>query len=291
MTSRCEQPIPNEKGSSLGSNVGGVTAAFGLREVMHSRASHRDQPCPQGPVFVNERHNTAKLDMQWTTCIRPPLRPDGHHQANLRDTHMEAAPMQDSIAPAREEALTPPPSTSQPRKRRSGAVALGLLITLGLGLAGGMNVHRLVDLDQTATWLHQTGNALQSGLKLARREIASRIESFTSRPVSVAQASQEATSATPSNDAVFGRAVADLSLRVDQVRAANEGSARDLSLGIERIRSSAEQNQRELVAKLVQLTERVERVERQSAAVTVPGVTQPVSQPTTAAPAKPVDKP
>jgi hypothetical protein len=199
--------------------------------------------------------------------------------------------MQDSIAPAREEALTPPPSTSQPRKRRSGAVTLGLLITLGLGLAGGANMHRLVDLDQTATWLHQTGNALQSGLKLARREIGSRIESFTSRPVSVAQASQEATSATPSNDAVFGRAVADLSLRVDQVRAANEGSARDLSLGIERIRSSAEQNQRELVAKLTQLGERLERVERQAAAATAPVVSQPVVQPTAPSPTKPVAKP
>jgi hypothetical protein len=147
-----------------------------------------------------------------------------------------------------------------------------------------------VDLDQTATWLHQTGNALQSGFGAARDEIGSRIASFTSRPVSVAQASQEATSARPDSDEIVERAVNDLSRQVDQVRAANEGSARDLSLGIERLRSSADQNQRELVAKLVQLAERVERVERQAAAATAPVVSPPVVQPTTAAPAKPVAK-
>ena len=55
--------------------------------------------------------------------------------------------MQDITAPAREEALVPaPPNTSQPRKQRIGAVALGVS-ALGLGLAGGMNVHRLMDLD------------------------------------------------------------------------------------------------------------------------------------------------
>jgi len=181
--------------------------------------------------------------------------------------------------------------TSPPRKRHFGVKAFGLLTILGLGVAGGANLHRLVDLDQAAPWLDQTGSILRSGFEAARNEIGSRIASFRSESVSAAQASQEATSATPNHDDNVERAVTDLGAKVDQVRAANEGSARDLSLGIERLRSSAEQNQRELVTKLVQLTERVERVERQSAAVTVPGVTQPVSQPTTAAPAKPVAKP
>jgi hypothetical protein len=201
-------------------------------------------------------------------------------------------PMPDIAAPTREEVLVPAsPNTPQPRKRRCGVKAFGLLTILGLGVAGGANLHRLVDLDQAAPWLEHTGSILRSGFEAARNEIGSRIASFTSKPVSVVQASQEATSlATPNND-IIERAVADLSLRVDQVRAANDGAVRDLGAGIERLRSSVEQNQRELVAKLVQLTERMERIERQAAAVTVPGVTQPVSQPTTAAPAKPVAKP
>ena len=198
--------------------------------------------------------------------------------------------MQDITAPAREEALVlDPPKSPRPRKRRFGVMAFGLLTILGLGVAGGANLHRLVDLDQAAPWLEHTGSILRSGFEAARREIGSRIASFTSKPVSVAQASQEATSlATPNND-IIERAVADLSLRVDQVRAAHDGSARDLGQGIERIQSSADQNHRELVAKLVQLTERVERVERQSAAATAAAVVSPlVVQRATAAPAKPV---
>src|SRR5215212_11153834 len=101
--------------------------------------------------------------------------------------------MPDISPPTREETLAPPAQTSPPRKRRYGVVALGSLTALGLGLAGGLNMHRLVDLDQTATWLQQTGSALQSGFEVARHEIGSRIASFTSRPVSVAQASHEAT--------------------------------------------------------------------------------------------------
>lgn len=204
---------------------------------------------------------------------------------------MEAAPMQDITAPAREEALVlDPPKSPRPRKRRFGVMAFGLLTILGLGVAGGANLHRLVDLDQAAPWLEHTGSILRSGFEAARREIGSRIASFTSKPVSVAQASQEATSlATPNND-IIERAVADLSLRVDQVRAAHDGSARDLGQGIERIRNAAEQNHRELVTKLVQLTERVERMERQAAAAAAPAVAQPVVQPTTPSPAKPVAK-
>jgi hypothetical protein len=169
-------------------------------------------------------------------------------------------------------------------------MAFGLLTILGLGVAGGANLHRLGDMDQTAPWLHHTGTILQSGFEAARTEISGRIASFTSKPVSVAQASQNATSSAPNNETIE-KAVADLSLRVDQVRAAHDGAVRDLGAGIERLRSSVEQNQRELVAKLVQLTERMERIERQAAAVTVPGVTQPVSQPTTPLPAKPAAKP
>jgi hypothetical protein len=102
--------------------------------------------------------------------------------------------MQDITAPAREEALVlDPPKSPRPRKRRFGVMAFGLLTILGLGVAGGANLHRLVDLDQAAPWLEHTGSILRSGFEAARREIGSRIASFTSKPVSVAQANQEAT--------------------------------------------------------------------------------------------------
>ena len=193
--------------------------------------------------------------------------------------------MEDITAPARDEGLVPPPKTSQPRKRRFGAVAFSLVTALALGLAGGANMHRLVDLDQTATWFQQIESALQSSFTLARREIASRFESLMSGPTTVAQARER-----PNSDGMIEQAVNDFSRRVDQVRAANEGFARDLGQEIERIRSSTEQNQRELVAKLAHLGERLERIERRSAAP-APVAVQPVVKPSTASPAKPVIKP
>jgi hypothetical protein len=63
----------------------------------------------------------------------------------------------------RAEGLAPPPTTPPIRKRRFGVVAFGFVSALGLGLAGGLNLHRLMDLNQSATWLQQAGNALQSG--------------------------------------------------------------------------------------------------------------------------------
>ena len=203
---------------------------------------------------------------------------------------MEATLTQEIAAPSREEQLLSSPKTSQPRKRRFGTITFGLLVTLGLGVAGGANLHRLVDLNERPTWLQQTETILQSGFEAARHEVGSRIVSFTSRPVSVAQASQEATSARPNRDDTVERAVTDLGVKVDQVRAANEVSARDL-------RSAAEQNHRELVAKLAQLTERVDRVEHRAAAATTPVAIPPVVTPTvvqptpTSPPPKPVAKP
>src|SRR3954470_8923725 len=137
--------------------------------------------------------------------------------------------MQDIIAPARDAALMPaPPKTAQPSKHGYVIITLGFSTALGLGLAGGANLHRIVDLDKTATWVWKSGSILQSAFEVARREIGSRISSLTSGPTSVAQASQEVTSAGPNSDGMVERAVTDLSPKVDQVRAANEGSARDL---------------------------------------------------------------
>jgi len=157
-------------------------------------------------------------------------------------------------------------------------------------LAGGANLHRIVDLDQIATWFQPIESALQSSFTLARREIGSRSESLTSGPTMAAQASQGASSERPNRDGMVEQAVNDFSRRVDQVRAANEGSARDLGQEIERIRSSAEQNQRELVAKLAQFGERPDSIERRSGA-TAPVAAQPVVKPTPASPAKPVQQP
>jgi hypothetical protein len=197
--------------------------------------------------------------------------------------------MPEITAVTREEGLVAPPKT-QPRKRRSGVIAFGVVSALGLGAAGGANLPRLVDLDQTARWVHQAGSLLQSGFEAARTEVGRRIESLTTKSDSAAQARQEAI-APPNANEGLERTLADLTLRVDQVRAAAEGSARELGAGIERVQGSADQNHRELVAKLTQLVDRLERVERPAAAAAAPAATQPVAQQTAAAPAKPAAKP
>jgi hypothetical protein len=203
--------------------------------------------------------------------------------------------MPEITAVTREEGLVTPPRT-QPRKRRSGVVAFGVVSALGLGVAGGVNLHRLVDLDQTVTWLRQAESLLQSGFEAARAEVGRRIESLTTKPgsvaqASVAQASREAAAAPPNPNEGLERTLADLTLRVDQVRAAAEGSARDLGAGIERVQGSTDQNHRDLVAKLSQLADRLERVERQAVAAATPAVVQPVAQQTATPLAKPAAKP
>src|SRR5690349_2984019 len=130
--------------------------------------------------------------------------------------------------------------------RRLGIMALGFSTALGLGLAGGMNIHRLVDLEQTATWLQQTGSVLGAGFEAARHQIGSRIANFKSSPTSVAAATEHTPWQNPTRDEAVVRIVDDLNRQMDQVRTANEGTARDLSQGIERIRGSTEENQREL---------------------------------------------
>ena len=198
--------------------------------------------------------------------------------------------MQHIPAITRAEGLAPPPTTPPIRKRRFGIVAFGFVSALGLGLAGGLNLHRLMDLNQSATWLQQAGNALQSGFEVAHTEIASWISGLTRSQTSVAGAKQPAPWNEPSRDDAIVRMVGDLSRQVDQVRAANEGLARDLGQGIERLRSAAELSHRELVAKLMHVTEKMEQVERQSVTA-APVKTQPAEPPIAAASAKPVTKP
>ena len=71
------------------------------------------------------------------------------------------------------------------------------------------------------------------------------------------------------------RAVNDLSLRVDQVRAANEVEARELVLGLTSIRTAAEQYHSDVLGKLAQLEGRLEQIERQSDV----GVASPAAKP------------
>jgi hypothetical protein len=205
---------------------------------------------------------------------------------------MRDAPVPDITPPTRGEALAPAfPKRPQPQKGRFGTMMLGLSTGLGLGLAGGLNLHRLVDLDHTAAWAQQTQTFLQSGFDAARQEVASRINGLMSRPASVVGVAEPTPWTAPSSNETVVQRLGDLSRQVDQVRAGFEVSARDVAQAVERVRSSVEENQRELVAKLAQLTERVEQVERQSVPTASPVKTQPIVQPTPAALAKPVAKP
>src|SRR5437868_15294333 len=127
---------------------------------------------------------------------------------------MDSVPSREITVPAREKALVPPLTTAPIPKRRFGAVAFGLVSALGLGLAGGLNMHRLVDLDQTAIWLQQTGNALQSSFEVVRTEVASRIESLRSGPAVVPRASESAATERSNSDQALKQALTDLNTQL-----------------------------------------------------------------------------
>jgi hypothetical protein len=172
-------------------------------------------------------------------------------------------PRMQGIASPNLSPLFPPDQTPRPiRKRRSGTIACGIF-ALALGLAGGVSLHGS-DLDPSAAWLQQTGSALQSRFSATPRKVASVLERFTSRPVSSVEQTQDVAGWKPSPEAVVERAVSDLSLRVDQVRAANEGEAREVVLAVASIRTAAEQYQKDILGKLAQLEGRLDRIERQS---------------------------
>jgi len=149
-------------------------------------------------------------------------------------------------------------------------------------LAGGLNLHRFVDLDQTGTLLL---HGLQSSYRWARKEVGTRIASLTKQPVTVAQANSPSAGVSqpartePQTADIVDRIINDLSGRVDQIRAANESAARGLNEGFERLRITADQSQREVIANLARLSERLDRIERQSAAGMVPMVTPAPTQP------------
>jgi hypothetical protein len=181
-------------------------------------------------------------------------------------------PMQDITHPNL-DASSPPDRTAPPmRKRRSGMIACGVS-ALALGLVGGVSLHRTVDRDQSAAGLQQTGSGLQSSFAGARKQVA-RWLGFTSRPVSVEQ-TRDAVAWKPSHEAVVERAVSDLGLRVDQVRAASESEAREVAVGLASMRSAAEQYHQDVLGKLTQLEGRLEQIERRSNV----GVASPADKP------------
>src|SRR4051812_28034895 len=174
--------------------------------------------------------------------------------------------------------LSSPLPTPPRRKRRM----LALILALTLGLAGGLNLHRFVDIEETGTLLF---HGLQSSYRWARKEVGTRIASLTKQPVTVAQANSPSAGVSqpartePQTADIVDRMINDLSGRVDQIRAANESAARGLNEGFERLRITADQSQREVIANLARLGERLDRIERQSAAGMVPMVTQAPTQP------------
>jgi len=179
------------------------------------------------------------------------------------------------------DASSPPDRTAPPmRKRRSGMIACGVS-ALALGLVGGVSLHRTVDRDQSEAGLQQTGSGLQSSFAGARKQVARWLERFTSRPVSVEQ-TRDAVAWKPSHEAVVERAVSDVSLRVDQVRAASESEAREVAVGLASMRSAAEQYHQDVLGKLTQLEGRLEQIERQSDV----GVAFPTAKPVVQAPSQ-----
>jgi hypothetical protein len=198
--------------------------------------------------------------------------------------------MQDIIPPTREEALAPVPRAPA-RKRRSGRILLALACALGLGLTGGLQAHRFVNLDEAAAWASQR---LRSGIAWTRTEVAGRLESLMTgsagNPSSMAGAARPAAWKEPTGGDLVDRLISDLSGRVDQVRVANESSARDIGQGLERLRISADQNQREVIGNLAQLGERLERIERHSMAATAPDSPRPIAQSPGPPPARPAIK-
>jgi hypothetical protein len=77
---------------------------------------------------------------------------------------------------------------------------------------------------------------------------------------------------------VVERAVTDLSLRVDQVRAASESEAREVAVGLASMRSAAEQYHQDVLGKLTQLEGRLEQIERRSNGGVASTAAKPVVQ-------------
>src|SRR3954470_2092075 len=116
------------------------------------------------------------------------------------------------------------------RMWRLGIVALGFSTALGLGLAGGMNLHRLVDPDQAPTWLPQTGSTLQSAFEAARHGIGSRIASFASSPTSVSETTERVARQEPNSGEAVARMVGDLNHVYFEKRSfSSSGSRRSLT--------------------------------------------------------------
>src|SRR4051812_45965440 len=129
---------------------------------------------------------------------------------------MRDAPVPDITPPTRGEALALAlPKRLQPQKGRFGTMMLGLSAGLGLGLVGGLNLHRLVDLDHSAAWVQQAKTFLASGLDTARREVASRINGLMSRPASVAEVAEPTPWTTPSSNETVVQRLGELSRQVD----------------------------------------------------------------------------
>lgn len=197
--------------------------------------------------------------------------------------------------------MVPPVARRRGRGRRFGLIAAGLLVAVGLGWAGGLNTHRIMDLDvsrrilatastkadETWAWLQGAISSVRAGTSNSEdthKEVAGIGENPAGSVTAPEQPGQDAASAAIHD---VSRMITDLSARLDQLRESSEGTARDLTTRVERVREVTERSHRELVAKLAQLGERVERLEKQMVAESVVTRTaQPAPQPNTASAAR-----
>ena len=177
--------------------------------------------------------------------------------------------------PRREDSLGSPVPTRRRRGMRRGVIAAGLLTILGLGWVGGMNTQRIIDLDlpgqavalvsvvadQTWTWLQATADSIRSNGKAVAT-------GSTTEGSDVTTAAAEPNSPQGELRRLDGqsspdRRIADLDIKVDQVRAASDEAARDLATRLDQFRDRTEQKSTELTAKLAQIEEQLGHLEHQ----------------------------
>ncbi len=248
------------------------------------------EPKPESPPAVAIAAQTTPA-----AASGPMSGPLSAHQPGIAAPQAASAPrVQEIRVPWRENDL----SAVLPRRsraRRFGLATVGLAVALGLGWVGGMNMHRLAEVDEASAWLQQAAmdsvHALGSGFEFVRKEIVAKAESLGHRTASSEGAGQDPASGMANAIEASDRAMADLQTRLDQARDRSEGAIHDLTTKIEGLRESADQRSQELVSRLSRLEERLGQLERQVATSSVLSKTaQPAGQastPPTQAPAAP----
>ena len=208
--------------------------------------------------------------------------------AALPGAHAPAA--EPSATPARDHTIKVPPredilgtrAAPPSRRPRLAGIAAGLLITLGLGWFGGMNAGRLAELDLPGRAVALAGAAArETRTWLQTAAEAGRVHGNRNEPAGATEGAAAETPGIPGelraaqDPSRTDRGMADLAVKVDQVRAAFDGAAGDLAARLDQFRDLAERRNAELTAKLAQLEGQLGRVERQLAAASLTKAAQP----------------